>query len=55
MGGMIIHLRSYSKVGMERMPVVQFPNSLIHVQILYEVSKENSKEEKIEYPVLPKF
>lgn len=56
LGGMIIHLGSYSKVGMERMTVVQFPNSLINVQIVYEVSKEHSKEEKkVEYPVLPKF
>lgn len=38
------------------MTVVQFSNSLINVQILYEVSKENiKKEKKIEYSVLPKF
>lgn len=45
MGGMITYLGSYSKVGVERMTVAQFPNSLINEQTLSEVSKDNNKEE----------
>lgn len=41
---MITYLGSCSKVGVERMTVAWFPNSLINEQTVSEVSKVNNKE-----------